>query len=95
MTIFQWLHSVNKQQQLFVAIRVGKLLDQSNADERRHVKGTLNPAYIGTREVTVSQLLESEWLNGSTWLKQNASSWPEQKKLVDDDEIAPTKGVID
>ena len=59
----------------------------------------MNPADIGTRGVTVSQLLESEWLNGPAWLKQNPGSWPEQVKLVDDDDIAlmtnPTENVID
>ena len=78
MTVLQWLHSAHKRQQVFVANSVVEILDQSTVDERRHVKGTMNPADIGTRGVTVSQLLQSEWLNGPAWLKQNPGSRPEQ-----------------
>ena len=84
---------------MFVAHRVGEILDQSTVDEWRHVKGKMNPADIGTRGVTVSQLLESEWLNGPAWPKQNPGGWPEQVKLVDDDDIVlmtnPTENVTD
>ena len=59
-TVLQWLHSAHKRPQVFVANRVGEIWDQSTVDEWRHVKGTMKPADIGTREVTVSQLLESE-----------------------------------
>ena len=48
MTVLQWLHSAHKKQQVFVAKRVGKALDQSTVDEWRHVKCTMNPADIGT-----------------------------------------------
>ena len=99
MTVLQWLHSAHKRQQVFVANRVGEILDQSTVDEWRHVKGTMNPADIGTRGVTVSQLLESEWLNGPAWLRQNPGSWPKQAKLVDENDFVlvtnPTESVID
>ena len=82
-----------------MANRVGEILDQSTVDEWRHVKGTMNPADIGTGGVTVSQLLESEWLKGPAWLERNPSSWPEQVTLVDDDDIVlmvnPAENVID
>ena len=97
MTLLQWLHSAHKRQQVFVAKRVGEILDQPTVDEWRQVKGTINPADIGSRGVNVSQLLESERLNGPTWFKQNPGSWPEQVKLVDDDDIVlmtnPTESV--
>ena len=99
MTVLQWLHSTLEKQQVFVANRVGEILDQSAVDEWRHMKGIMNPADIGTRGVILSQLLESEWLKGSFWHKQNPGSWPEQVKLVDDDDIVlmanPTENVID
>ena len=99
MTVLQWLHSALKKQQVFVANRDGEILDQSTVDEWQHVKGTMNPAGIGTRGVTVSQLLGSEWVNGPAWLKQRPGSWPEQTTLVDDDDIAlmttPAESVID
>ena len=78
LTVLQWLHSAHKKQQVLGASRVGEILDQSTVDTWRHVKGTINPADIGTRRVTVSQLLEREWLHGPAWLKQNPGSWPGQ-----------------
>ena len=88
-----------KKQQVFVAKRNGEIQDQSTLDEWRHVKGTMNLADNGTRGVIVSQLLESEWLNGPAWLQKDPRTWPEPTKLVDDDDIAlmtnPTYSVID
>ena len=82
-----------------MANRVGEVLDQPTVDEWRPVKGTMNPADIGSRGVIVSQLLESERLNGQAWLTQNPSSCPKQMKIVDDDDTAlftnPTESVID
>ena len=82
-----------------MANKVGEILDQSTVGEWRRVKGTRNPADIGPRGVTVSQLLESEWLNGPAWLEQNPSHWPEQVKQVDEDDLVlttnPTQSVID
>ena len=62
-------------------------MDQSTVDEWRREKGTMNPADIGSIGVTVSQLLESEQLNGLARVKQNPSNWPERAKLVEDDDI--------
>ena len=82
MTVLQWLHSAHKKQQqlVLVANRIREVLDRSTVGEWRHVKGTMIPADMGTRWVTVSQLLESEWLNGPAWLQQNPFSWPELVK---------------
>ena len=59
----------------------------------------MNPTDCGTRGVTVSQLLQSEWLNGPARLKQNPGDWQKQAKLVDDKDIVlvtnPTGSVID
>ena len=99
MPVLQRLHSAHKRQHLFEANTFGEILDQSTVDEWRRVKGTMNPADIGARCVTVSQLLESESLNGPAWLQQNSSHWPEQVKQVDEDDHVlttnPTQSVID
>ena len=56
-------------------------------------------AEIGTRGVTTSQLLESEWVNGPASIKHKASNWPEELKLVAVDDIVmmtnTTEGVTD
>ena len=87
MTVLQWLHAAHKKQQVFVANRVGEIMDQSTVDGWRHVKGIENPADIGTRGVTVLQLLESEWLNGPAWLKVTPQNWPERVKPSDDNDV--------
>ena len=100
MTVLQWLHFSHENQQIFVARRVGEIRDEPTVDEwRRHMKRKMNRADIGTRVVTVSQLLESEWINGPAWLMLNPAMWPEQAKLVDEDDIVlttnPIQSVID
>ena len=82
-----------------MAKRVEEIMDGSKVDEWRHIKGTMNLADIGARGVTVRQLLKSEWLKDPAWLKLNPTNWPEQAKLVDEEDIIlttnPTQSVID
>ena len=49
MTVMQWFHSSHEKEQVFVVNQVGEALDQSTVDEWKQVKGTMNPADIGTR----------------------------------------------
>ena len=99
MTVLRWLHAAHKKQQVFVANRVGEILDQSTVDEWRHVKGSMNPADIGTRGVTLEQLRESEWLNGPAWLQDEPENWPEQQLVEHEDEqtwtIASRESILD
>ena len=90
LTVLQWIHSARKKQQVFVANRIGEILDSSSVDEWRHVKGTMNPADIGTRGMTVSQLSESEWLTGPAWLRDPKDSWDEQITLEEVSELETT-----
>ena len=62
-------------------------LGHSTADEWRHVKGTLNPADIGTRGMTASQLLETEWLTGPVLLRNPPETWPDLKAQEVPEEI--------
>ena len=99
MTVLRWLHAAHKKQQVFVANRVGEILDQSTLDEWRHVKGSMNPADIGTRGVTLEQLRESEWLHGPAWLQDKPENWPEQHLVEHKDEqtwtIASRESILD
>ena len=67
MTVLRWFHAAHKKQQVFVANRVGEKLNHSTVDEWRHVKGSMNPADIGTQGFTLEKLRESEWLNRPAW----------------------------
>ena len=75
-TVLQWLHASNNKQPVFVANRVAEILENSAMDQRRHVEGTMNPAEIGTRGMTVEALKESEWLTGPAWLTKIEDAWP-------------------
>ena len=55
---------------MFVADRIVEILDFSSVNEWKHVKATMFPTDIGTRGMTVSQLIDSEWLTGPAWLRQ-------------------------
>ena len=54
LTVLQWLLSAHKKQHVFVANRIGEILDRSTVDEWSHVMGTLNLADIVTRRMAVS-----------------------------------------
>ena len=48
-TVWQWLQSAHKKQQVFVANRAAEILENSSMDQWRHVKGIKKPSDIGTR----------------------------------------------
>ena len=87
LTVQQWLRSAHKKQQGFVANRIGEIMDSSTVDEWRHVKGTLNPADIGTRKMAVSQLLETEWLTRPSWLRKPLKSGRQVKSPAELEEV--------
>ena len=78
-TVLQWLRSAHKEQQVFVANRLDEILEKSTVDQWRLMKGTLNPADIGTQGMEVFQLLEMEWLTGPAWIRNPPETWPELK----------------
>ena len=36
----------------------------------------MNPSDIGTRDITIEKLSESEWLTGPSWLRDHPDDWP-------------------
>ena len=81
--VLHWLHASNKEQSLFVANRIVEILETSTIDEWRFVNGKLKPADIGSRGMTISELNDSEWINGPAWLKSDGSEWPVQPKVFE------------
>ena len=75
-TVLQWLHASNNKQPVFVANPVAEILENSTMDQWRHVEGKMNPADIGTREMTVEALNGSEWLTGPAWLTETEDVLP-------------------
>ena len=68
MTVLHWLHSSHKKQTVFVANRIAEILENSTIDEWNFVNGLKNPADIGTRGMTISELNDSDWIKGPQWL---------------------------
>ena len=66
----------SRKQPVFVANRVAEILENSTIDQWRHVEGKMNPADIGTREMTVEALKEIEWLTWPAWLTETEDAWP-------------------
>ena len=81
-TIHQWLHSVDKKQQVFVANRVAEILEGSTIDQWRHVERKLNPSDIGIWGMTFEALKESEWLTGPAWLSETEDAWPKEPEKL-------------
>ena len=63
-TVLQWLRNSHKKQPTFVANRVAEILDSSTVDQWRHIVGADNPADLGTRGLSINELMQSDWING-------------------------------
>ena len=81
MTVFLWIRSYAQQHQVFVANRIAEIMDSSTVNQWNHVPGDRNPAGIGTRGVTITQLQESHWLTGPAWLLET-KEWPIQPETL-------------
>ena len=55
-TVLAWIHSQNCKFPVFVANRVGEILEGSRRDQWRHVPRRLNPVDCGTRGLAVEEL---------------------------------------
>ena len=62
-TILQWLNSTENLP-VFVANRIGELLESTTIDEWHHVLSGDNPADTGTRGISSEALKDSSWVVG-------------------------------
>ena len=82
-TALQWISSSDKRLPVFVANRVAEIIDGSNVEQWNFVPGQINPADIGTRGIKMSELENTDWLRGPSFLKLDKSKWPEKPQFVD------------
>ena len=72
-TVLQWLKSTEKLP-VFVANRVGEILESTTIDEWHHVLSGDNPADTGTRGISSEALKDSSWVIGPSILR--TTDWP-------------------
>ena len=72
-TVLQWLNSTEKLR-VFVADRVGEILESTTIDERHQVLSGDNPADTGTRGISSEDLKDSSWVIGPSILR--TTDWP-------------------
>ena len=77
---------------VFVGNRVNNIRNRSSPDQWKYVPTELNPANLATRSIAASDLKESVWLKGPSFLSQNAQSENVPYPLMDpesDKEVRP------
>ncbi|XP_059224813.1 uncharacterized protein LOC131997647 [Stomoxys calcitrans] len=78
-----WLSKPPYQWKTYVANRVSRILDHVGNANWLHVNSGDNPADLGTRGCTTTELKENKlWWNGPKWLKGQISDWPQQPILT-------------
>ena len=55
-TVLQWVNSVDKKQNVFVANKATDILENSTVDGWKHIQSELNPSDIGTRGISIDKL---------------------------------------
>jgi len=77
MAVLQSIRNTNKRFPVFVANRLAKIEDGSNADQWRYVNTKSNVADEGTRGMSCSKFSKScYWLRGPSFLWKTEDAWP-------------------
>nr|XP_041630542.1 uncharacterized protein LOC121501974 [Drosophila kikkawai] len=86
--VLAWLNKPPCQWTTFVANRVTKIAQNTDASQRSHVRSEHNPADLASRGVAAEELATSElWWHGPLWLTQPQDSWPAPYESVSDIDI--------
>ena len=64
-TVLQWVNLIQKQP-VIVANRVAEILDLTTVDNWHNVQTSDDPAFAGTRGLSTTALLKSNWLKNET-----------------------------
>ncbi|XP_070144622.1 uncharacterized protein [Drosophila kikkawai] len=86
--VLAWLNKPPCQWTTFVANRVTKIAQSTDASQWSHVRSEHNPADLASRGVAAEELATSElWWHGPLWLTQPQDSWPAPYESVSDIDI--------
>ena len=93
-TALAWINSRNCKFPVFVANRVGEILEGSRRDQWRHVPGRLNPVDCGTRGLAVEELNKGHsWFLGPEFLYDDKTKWPSFPTPVSESNTVEEKGI--
>ena len=85
-TALYWIQNKNEWKQ-FVQHRVNEILTLTKKDEWGHVSGLEHPADLGSRGVTIRQLVENKlWWEGPKWLRKHEEEWPKTMVLMESED---------
>ena len=77
-TALFWIYNQGEWKN-FVQHRVNEILRLTRKEDWGHVAGKENPADIGSRGASASELKQSEWWwEGPKWLKEGKKAWPKE-----------------
>ncbi|XP_070141568.1 uncharacterized protein [Drosophila kikkawai] len=86
--VLAWLNKPPCQWTTFVANRVTKIAQNTDASQWSHVRSEHNPADLASRGVAAEELATRElWWHGPSWLTQPQDSWPAPYESVSDIDI--------
>ena len=72
--VLGYICNSTKRFHIFVANRVGFIQAHTSANQWRHIDGQTNPADIASRGANPSQMKESNWLQGPSFLQEYGQS---------------------
>ncbi|KAL0879576.1 hypothetical protein ABMA27_003305 [Loxostege sticticalis] len=81
-TVLTWLRTGARSFKPFVAHRIAELEENTKTEEWRWVPTKLNVADDATRDVPKDFNEDHRWFVGPSFLKEDRSTWPEEKKSV-------------
>ncbi|XP_077969880.1 uncharacterized protein LOC120331115 [Styela clava] len=70
------INNTSRRFPTFVANRLAKIEDGSNALQWRYVPTNLNPADDASRGLSVQSLMDERWLKGPSFLQEQDEHWP-------------------
>ena len=83
-----WIKIHAKSFKAFVAHRIGEIQSATDPTQWRHVPTAENPADVGTRPVTITELRSRDlWWKGPEFLQKRISEWPKGKTTAKFDDV--------
>ena len=88
-TALQWVRMNINHLAVFCHNYVKKITDRFTTEQIRWVPGVMNPADLGTRPMTVPELLTKQklWREGPEFLKQDEKHWPSLPELEKNEDV--------